>query len=187
MSLTKLAAKLAKRDRMTLSAEWHKLWLKHDEAWLPRLKWLNRWIAPRGKKYGRTIRRAGGLSLKRIATFTSLYQVQKAFFTRLRPNIAKDEKSAQLLVKQTGEQTEKVQQLRTQIAQIEALKPEQLMEALRILNIDDPTITAKIPELLASGEEGAKILSDHYVMVFNNIYPKFPEKILMYESMKMFI
>ena len=83
-----------------------------------------------------------------------------AAFLELSSNIAKDEKSAQLLVKQTGEQTEKVQQLRTQIAQIEALKPEQLMEALRILNIDDPTITAKIPELLASGEEGAKILSD---------------------------
>ena len=83
-----------------------------------------------------------------------------AAFLELSSDIAKDEKSAQLLVKQTGEQTEKVQQLRTQIAQIEALKPEQLMEALRILNIDDPTITAKIPELLASGEEGAKILSD---------------------------
>ena len=92
LALKPAAEKLAKRDRMRLHIEWQQQWEKHDKLWQSRLRWLNRWIAPRGKKHGRSIRRAGGSSLKRISTFTSLYQVQKAFYTRLRPITTSDEK-----------------------------------------------------------------------------------------------
>jgi IS605 OrfB family transposase len=62
-------------------------------GWHERLNWLNRWIMPQGKiRIGKklrkddSIRQVGGLSLNRLATFKSLYQIQKAFFTRLKPD-----------------------------------------------------------------------------------------------------
>lgn len=88
-ALRPVAEGFAKADRTTFAAIWQQQWTINDEAWKPRLKWLGRWIAPRGKKHGKEIRRAGGLSLKRIATFKSLYQVQKAYFTRLRSDGSK--------------------------------------------------------------------------------------------------
>ncbi|MBI1913129.1 MAG: type V CRISPR-associated protein Cas12b [Deltaproteobacteria bacterium] len=71
-------------------------------GWHDRIKQLNNWILPRGiskvykdehGKWVKEIQRdrlkdsinVGGLSLTRIATIKSLYQVQKAFFTRFTP------------------------------------------------------------------------------------------------------
>ncbi len=69
------------------------------------------------------------------------------------------EKQVQMVEQQVGEQQAKVEQLRSQLKRIEELKPEQLMEALRILNIDDPTITGKLPLFLEAGVEEAKIMA----------------------------
>ena len=60
--------------------------IKNATGWHARMRWLSNWILPRGKAAkDRSIRNVGGLSLTRIATIKSLYQVQKAFFTRPTP------------------------------------------------------------------------------------------------------
>lgn len=86
-SLRGAAEKLAKRDRMKLHCLWATRWRKDDAEWHRRLRWLRDWVAPRGNraKQSKTIRRVGGLSVTRIATFKSLYRVQKAFRTRPDP------------------------------------------------------------------------------------------------------
>ena len=91
--LEPLAKQLAKENLTKLAAEWQQAWDARDQQWHKQLRSLNRWIMPRGKdvkgnsrKGDHSIRRVGGLSLNRIATFKSLYQVQKAFFTRLKPD-----------------------------------------------------------------------------------------------------
>lgn len=50
-------------------------------GWHARLRWLADWILGRHK--GDDIRRAGGMSLRRVTTLTALYQLQKKF--RMRP------------------------------------------------------------------------------------------------------
>jgi IS605 OrfB family transposase len=52
-----------------------------------RLRWLRDWILPRGRNAegDPAIRHVGGLSLTRIATIKSFYQVQKAFYMRPEP------------------------------------------------------------------------------------------------------
>ena len=69
------------------------------------------------------------------------------------------DKEVGMVESQSGEQQAKVDILRSQLKRIDELKPEQLMEALRILNIDDPTITAKLPLFLEAGVEEAKIMA----------------------------
>lgn len=69
------------------------------------------------------------------------------------------DKEVQMVEQQVGEQQAKVDILRSQLKRIEELKPEQLMEALRILNIEDPTISGKLPLYLEAGVEEAKILA----------------------------
>lgn len=82
-SLKPVAEKLAQRNNCDLSSLWRDRWSEQDTKWKPRLKWLNRWILPRGRdKSDKSIRNVGGLSLTRIATIKTLYQVQKAFYTR---------------------------------------------------------------------------------------------------------
>jgi len=82
-----VAEEMARRDRMKLHCLWATRWRTDDVEWHRRLRWLRDWVAPRGKwaKQSKGIRRVGGLSLTRIATFKSLYQVQKAFHTRPEP------------------------------------------------------------------------------------------------------
>jgi len=52
-----------------------------------------------------------------------------------------------------------VDQLRNQLARIEELKPEELMEALRMLNINDQTVEKTLPLLQDAKAEEAKFLS----------------------------
>jgi capsular exopolysaccharide synthesis family protein len=52
-----------------------------------------------------------------------------------------------------------VDQLRSQLARVEQLKPEELMEALRTLNISDQTIEKTLPLLQDAKAEEAKFLS----------------------------
>ena len=52
-----------------------------------------------------------------------------------------------------------VDQLRNQLARIEQLKPEKLMEALRILSISDETVEKTLPLLQDAKAEEAKLLS----------------------------
>lgn len=71
-------------------ARLHKLWAGHwqneDIKWKARLRRLRDWLLPSGKS-ARTgaIRHVGGLSVERITTLKSFYQLQKAFFTRHTP------------------------------------------------------------------------------------------------------
>lgn len=58
-----------------------------------------------------------------------------------------------------NEQRGKVTELRTQMARIEQLKPEELMEALRMLNIDDQTVVQKLPLLHDARTKEAELLS----------------------------
>ncbi len=52
-----------------------------------------------------------------------------------------------------------VDQLRSQLARVEQLKPEELMEALRMLNIGDQTVEKTLPLLQDAKAEEAKFLS----------------------------
>ncbi len=51
------------------------------------------------------------------------------------------ERQVQIAEQQVREQSEKVEQLQSQVKRTKELKPEQLNEAIRILNIEDPTIS----------------------------------------------
>jgi len=86
---------------------WREYWGREDEVWCERLSLLRRWLLPRPShllalprktkldrrsltreqrnELLRRIRNVGGLSLTRLATIRSLYQVQKAYATRPDP------------------------------------------------------------------------------------------------------
>lgn len=84
--LKPIAEKLAQNEplRMKLHVAWATQWREDDESLKKNLRWLRDWIMPRGRGVtDRSIRNVGGLSLTRIATIKSLYQVQKAY--RMRP------------------------------------------------------------------------------------------------------
>lgn len=85
--LRPVAEKLAQNDpsRMKLHVACATRWRENDESLKKNLRWLRDWVLPRGKTVNdRSIRNVGGLSLTRIATIKSLYQVQKAY--RMRPD-----------------------------------------------------------------------------------------------------
>jgi len=106
-----LAGDAALRDQ--LHEQWAARWNQDDGEWRKKLKWLSRWLMPRGltriveviKKDGRRIKRrkripeaiasasnVGGLSLTRLATLTEFRRkVQVGFFTRMRPDGARKE------------------------------------------------------------------------------------------------
>jgi IS605 OrfB family transposase len=80
----KLAADAGLRKK--LHDLWREHWNKEDALWKQRLRRLRDWILPRvGAVEPGALQHVGGLSLTRISTIRSLYQVQKAFFTRLTP------------------------------------------------------------------------------------------------------
>lgn len=88
-TLNPIAEKLAKNESLCtkLSIQWATHWREDDANWQKRLRWLRDWILPRGSRANdKSIRHVGGLSLTRIATIRSLNQVQKAFFSRLKPD-----------------------------------------------------------------------------------------------------
>lgn len=71
-----------------LHEAWNKRWQGDDDQWLVRLKWLSRWLMPRGG-IGRSAarHRMGGLSLGRISTLVDFRRkVQVGFFTRMKPD-----------------------------------------------------------------------------------------------------
>lgn len=108
-SLAGAAAALA--GDFNLRSRFHKLWSQHwsenDKAWRARLRQLRRWILPRPShlldfpretqldkrsltreqrnELLKRVRNVGGLSLTRLATIRSLYQVQKAYAMRPHP------------------------------------------------------------------------------------------------------
>lgn len=95
IELVPIAKLIANRDRMKLHVTWATRWREDNEAWRKHLRWLRDWILPRGSKSKNcAIRNVGGLSLDRIATIKSLYQVQKAFFTRFTPEGRQMEKDS---------------------------------------------------------------------------------------------
>ncbi|MDA8327230.1 MAG: type V CRISPR-associated protein Cas12b, partial [Nitrospiraceae bacterium] len=63
--------------------------LSEAKGWYKRIRWLKCWVTGHQKEMN--IRHVGGLSLTRIATIKSLYQVQKAFYTRLTPSCRQTE------------------------------------------------------------------------------------------------
>lgn len=80
--LKHLTEHLTKDYRSSLAASWQTQWRDGDQQWTERLKWLRSWLLPRAGQCGAE-RHVGGLSLTRIATIRSLWQVYKAF--RYRP------------------------------------------------------------------------------------------------------
>lgn len=61
-----------------------------------------------------------------------------------------------------GEKRALVDQLRNQLARIEQLKPEELKEALRMLNISDQTVEKTLPLLLDAKARETKLLSEGF-------------------------
>ena len=61
--------------------------------------------------------------------------------------------------KETNDQRVRVAELRTQLEQIEKLKPEEIMVAMHLLNIDDPTITKILPLFQDTTAEEARMLN----------------------------
>ncbi len=84
--LVPAAMELARRDLSQLSVLWVARWHQDDESWRARLRWLRDWILPRGAKADSgAIRHVGGLSVTRLATIRSLWQLQKAYRTQPEP------------------------------------------------------------------------------------------------------
>ncbi len=91
-------------------------------GWHARLRWLNRMLLPRNSdRRTRKIQDVGGLSLTRIATIRSLYQVQKAFFTRLHPvgrrEVAREAFGDDILQKMERMRENRVKQLASRIVE----------------------------------------------------------------------
>jgi IS605 OrfB family transposase len=79
--------------RQELHALWAERWNADDTQWMSKLKWLSRWLMPRGGPRRDGARRhVGGLSLLRISTFTDFRRkVQVGYYTRMRPDGRRDE------------------------------------------------------------------------------------------------
>ncbi len=79
--------------RQQLHHVWADRWNADDQQWLLKLRWLSRWLMPRGgSRRDASRRHVGGLSLTRISTLTDFRRkVQVGFFTRLRPDGTKAE------------------------------------------------------------------------------------------------
>jgi IS605 OrfB family transposase len=91
-------------------------------GWHAGLRWLNRMLLPReSDRPKRNIQDVGGLSLTRISTIRSLYQLQKAFFTRLRPDgrneVAREAFADDILRKMERMREQRVKQLASRIAE----------------------------------------------------------------------
>jgi IS605 OrfB family transposase len=81
--------------RKDLHNDWKNQWNGDDARWKKQLRGLKDWLLPRGKG-GPAIRKAGGLSLTRLATLTEFRRkVQVGFFTRLQPDGTKAETKEQ--------------------------------------------------------------------------------------------
>lgn len=93
--LSPLAKRLAgdANLRRQLHEIWESRWATDDEQWRMKLKWLSRWLMPRGgPRRDASRRNVGGLSLTRISTLTEFRRkVQVGFFTRLKPDGARVE------------------------------------------------------------------------------------------------
>jgi IS605 OrfB family transposase len=71
--------------RQTIHREWsERRWSIDDSQWQKKLKWLSRWLMPRGgSRRDASRRHVGGLSLTRIGTLTEFRRkVQVGFYTR---------------------------------------------------------------------------------------------------------
>ena len=81
-----LAGKSPLRNR--LHDAWNDRWQADDRQWRARLRWLARWLMPRGRASDDAARRnVGGLSIKRIATLTEFRRkVQVGFHLRMKPD-----------------------------------------------------------------------------------------------------
>lgn len=84
--LKPVAERLLTSGAKNLSDQWCERWKQDDKEWQKTLRWLRDWILPRGVRgKSELIRNVGGLSLDRLTTIQSLYQAQKAYFTRITP------------------------------------------------------------------------------------------------------
>lgn len=84
-SLALVAEQLTPQERLAIGKAWHKLWTEQDAAIKMQLRWLRRWLMPR-RAHWSVLRNVGGLSVPRLTRLRELYQLEKAFFTRLTPD-----------------------------------------------------------------------------------------------------
>ncbi len=89
--LADMVAGLSEAERAAIANVWADAWQTCDAALRPLLARVRDWMRPRGlrgaaREQRTAVRRTGGLSVTRLATLRSFYQVQKAFYTRLRPD-----------------------------------------------------------------------------------------------------
>lgn len=82
--LRPIAGGLGQRERTAMHAAWAAQWSTEDALWPSHLRWLKQWLIPK-KSAGAAAFRVGGLSLTRIANLQALYQLQKAYRMRPRP------------------------------------------------------------------------------------------------------
>jgi IS605 OrfB family transposase len=92
--LQPLAQTLAGNEtlRRELHRDWYRRWSNDDDQWKQKLKWLSRWLMPRGRNHDPSRWHVGGLSLTRISTLTEFRRkVQVGYFTRMRPDGSREE------------------------------------------------------------------------------------------------
>jgi hypothetical protein len=79
-------AKTLRPDEAAEMAElWRLEWLREEARWRKRLRWIKDWLLPRGcRAQSNSIRRTGGLSIRRLENLRALYRLEKAFAGRLR-------------------------------------------------------------------------------------------------------
>jgi IS605 OrfB family transposase len=131
------------------------------------LRWLRDWILPRKSKATGAIRHVGGLSLQRIATIKSLYQVQKAFRMRpdpddLRKNIpAKGDDSLTGFSQSVLETMERMRDQR--VKQLAS----RIVEAALGIGVEQPNNDRKDPKRPRERIQGARFAPCHAVVIEN--------------------
>jgi IS605 OrfB family transposase len=87
LPLRAVAERLVEAGDAELRSLWLQRWQERDQQWKQYLRWLRKWILPRGKrKSEKTIRRVGGLGYTRLANLRGVYQTLKAFHMRPEPD-----------------------------------------------------------------------------------------------------
>jgi hypothetical protein len=166
--------------RETLHALWAERWQQDDGSparvkpegketrveaqatgWHARLRWLNRTLLPReSDRRTRSIQDVGGLSLRRITTIRSLYQVQKAFFARLQPSgrreVAREGYANDVLQAMERMRENRVKQLASRI-----------VEAALGVGMEQPRTDGKQPKRPAEQVANPRFAPCHAVVIEN--------------------
>ena len=101
-----IAQALRPEEVEQLTEIWRLQWLGEEARWCKRLRWIKDWLLPRGSgAQCNSIRRVGGLSLRRLNNLRALYRLEKSFAGRLRVGVGGHRCESQVPSEEFGRKT----------------------------------------------------------------------------------